>query len=567
MAKDLISVGTKETQTETLGKACLDYGGSSVLGSSLDPDGPSALVTSSVTREYLAPGSSPDPAELATRSDPEGPLTIVTEPDTEGGSSTLGSSPGPDEPSAPGPSPDPGRVPSPVSYPSPSGVPSPSSTPHGVPSPVSCPSPGNLVITTNCFNMASPAKWPRLAINANRSITNKVHLLYYTVADESLPRADAQQDVAIIGQELTEHLSTVERRERASDQQFSLLHTLNRQQQTHTDNLTRRLDATEAQLAFVLDERQIAHNDAATQCDLDVEEVTVEVGELTRDLQTSQRELSTATEKLALREEDTETLQNEMQSRQALLVQLQEEAEWLRAQLKQMELDKDSQLTSLKEELLSQTQQLDSCQARVSYLEVEVETLTEQLHSPEVCEEDQNGSVTVDDLDHVQKVNRELEQQLSDKNRTIKQLQQRLAELKRTLQKELKLKPEPEAEGREKLLESRAEKQEKVCPDPPPASTPSPPTSNTTVTNTSDLNDSREINFEYLKHVVLKFMSSRDAEAYQLIRAVAVLLNFSREEEEMLKQTLEYKMSWFGSKPSPKGTIRPSISGTSTNWS
>ncbi|XP_028269025.1 golgin subfamily A member 1 isoform X1 [Parambassis ranga] len=297
------------------------------------------------------------------------------------------------------------------------------------------------------------------------------------------------------------------------------------------------------------------------------EELQMQVGELTRDLQTSQRELSTATEKLALREEDTETLRNEMQSRQALLVQLQEEAERLRAQLKQMELDKDSQLTSLKEELLSQTQQLDSCQARVSYLEVEVETLTEQLHSPEVCEEDQNGSVTVDDLDHVQKVNRELEQQLSDKNRTIKQLQQRLAELKRTLQKELKLKPEPEAEGREKLLESRAEKQEKVCPDPPPASTPSPPTSNTTVTNTSDLNDSREINFEYLKHVVLKFMSSRDAEAYQLIRAVAVLLNFSREEEEMLKQTLEYKMSWFGSKPSPKGTIRPSISGTSTNWS
>lgn len=138
-----------------------------------------------------------------------------------------------------------------------------------------------------------------------------------------------------------------------------------------------------------------------------------------------------------------------------------------------------------------------------------------------------------------------------------------------------KLKPEPEAEGREKLLESRAEKQDKVCPDPPPASTPSPPTSNTTVTNTSDLNDSREINFEYLKHVVLKFMSSRDAEvkhhgclvlehysrlicvgsvglnllcvspcqAYQLIRAVSVLLNFSRDEEEMLKQTLEYKVS------------------------
>lgn len=54
---------------------------------------------------------------------------------------------------------------------------------------------------------------------------------------------------------------------------------------------------------------------------------------------------------------------------------------------------------------------------QISYLEVEVETLSEQLHSPAVCEEDQNGSVSVDDLDHVQKVNRELEQQLGDKNR------------------------------------------------------------------------------------------------------------------------------------------------------
>lgn len=57
------------------------------------------------------------------------------------------------------------------------------------------------------------------------------------------------------------------------------------------------------------------------------------------------------------------------------------------------------------------------CVAQISYLEVEVETLTEQLHTPEVCEEDQNGTMTVDDLDHIQKINRELEQQLSDKNR------------------------------------------------------------------------------------------------------------------------------------------------------
>ncbi|XP_054630704.1 golgin subfamily A member 1 isoform X2 [Dunckerocampus dactyliophorus] len=297
------------------------------------------------------------------------------------------------------------------------------------------------------------------------------------------------------------------------------------------------------------------------------EELQTQVGELNVSLQSSQKELSKLSETLLLREKDIQTLHDEVHNRKTALVQLQEEFEQQQVQGRQMELDKDSQLTILRGELLSQTQQLDHCQARISYLEVEVETLTEQLHSPAVCEEDHNGSVTVDDLDNIHKVNRELEQQLSDKTRTIKQLQQRMAELKRTLQKELKLKPDPEEEAKEKILESRVEKEERVCAEPPPASRPSPSTSNTTVTNTSDLNDSREINFEYLKHVVLKFMSSREAEAYQLIRAVSVLLNFTREEEDMLKQTLEYKMSWFGSKPSPKGTIRPSVSGTSTHWS
>lgn len=50
-----------------------------------------------------------------------------------------------------------------------------------------------------------------------------------------------------------------------------------------------------------------------------------------------------------------------------------------------------------------------------------METLTEQPQSPEMCDETHNGSVMVDDLDHIQKVNRDLEQQLSDKNR-VRQL-------------------------------------------------------------------------------------------------------------------------------------------------
>ncbi|NWI54590.1 GOGA1 protein, partial [Calyptomena viridis] len=172
----------------------------------------------------------------------------------------------------------------------------------------------------------------------------------------------------------------------------------------------------------------------------------------------------------------------------------------------------------------------------------------EDFPSAENCVVEQNGEVAVADVIQLQKDNRELEQQIAEKNKMIKQLQQRMTELKKTLQKELKIRPDSEV----------PELREKANSEVPNASV--------TVTNNSDLNDSREINFEYLKHVVLKFMSCRESEAFHLIKAVSVLLNFSQEEENMLKETLEYKMSWFGSKPSPRGSIRPSISSPRTLW-
>ncbi|KFQ99140.1 Golgin subfamily A member 1, partial [Opisthocomus hoazin] len=184
----------------------------------------------------------------------------------------------------------------------------------------------------------------------------------------------------------------------------------------------------------------------------------------------------------------------------------------------------------------------------VSQLEELPRALNKHLHSPEKRVVEQNGEVAAVDIIQLREDNRELEQQIAEKNKMIKQLQQRMTELKKTLQKELKIRPDSEV----------PEVREKANSEVPNASV--------TVTNNSDLNDSREINFEYLKHVVLKFMSCRESEAFHLIKAVSVLLNFSQEEENMLKETLEYKMSWFGSKPSPKGSIRPSISGPRTLW-
>ncbi|XP_064583719.1 golgin subfamily A member 1 isoform X2 [Zonotrichia leucophrys gambelii] len=242
------------------------------------------------------------------------------------------------------------------------------------------------------------------------------------------------------------------------------------------------------------------------------------------------------------------------------LNQLSQDHEAVLLQVHQLQLDieaRQSQAVEIEEtarkeidELKLQVQEcLLAREHEKNVLELEESTRalnSEHLPSPENSVVEQNGEVAAADVVQLQKDNRELEQQIAEKNKMIKQLQQRMTELKKTLQKELKIRPDSE------VPELRANSEV--------------PNASVTVTNNSDLNDSREINFEYLKHVVLKFMSCRESEAFHLIKAVSVLLNFSQEEENMLKETLEYKMSWFGSKPSPKGSIRPSISSPRTLW-
>ncbi|XP_050175870.1 golgin subfamily A member 1 isoform X2 [Myiozetetes cayanensis] len=231
------------------------------------------------------------------------------------------------------------------------------------------------------------------------------------------------------------------------------------------------------------------------------------------------------------------------------LNQLSQDHEAALLQVNQLQSDIETSQNQAVEKEEMARKEIEELKLQVLELEESTRTLNnEHFPSPENCVVEQNGEVAAADVIQLQKDNRELEQQVAEKNKMIKQLQQRMTELKKTLQKELKIRPDSEV----------PELREKASSEVPNAAV--------TVTNNSDLNDSREINFEYLKHVVLKFMSCRESEAFHLIKAVSVLLNFSQEEENMLKETLEYKMSWFGSKPSPKGSIRPSISSPRTLW-
>nr|XP_045228551.1 golgin subfamily A member 1 isoform X2 [Macaca fascicularis] len=274
------------------------------------------------------------------------------------------------------------------------------------------------------------------------------------------------------------------------------------------------------------------------------EEFQQQAANLTAIIDEKEQNLREKTEVLLQKEQ--EILQLEQGHNSALLQmhQLQAELEALRT----LKAEEAAAVTE-QEDLLRLRGPLQAEVLSVSESHVTSRAMQDPVFQLPTAGRTPNGEVGAMDLAQLQKEKQDLEQQLLEKNKTIKQMQQRMLELRKTLQKELKIRPDNE------LFEVR----EKPGPD---MANMAP-----SVTNNADLTDAREINFEYLKHVVLKFMSCRESEAFHLIKAVSVLLNFSQEEENMLKETLEYKMSWFGSKPAPKGSIRPSISNPRIPWS
>ncbi|XP_069744447.1 golgin subfamily A member 1 isoform X2 [Narcine bancroftii] len=263
------------------------------------------------------------------------------------------------------------------------------------------------------------------------------------------------------------------------------------------------------------------------------EELQHKVLTLTEMLEEKNTSVLQQNKELIKMEEDFKKLEQDKETIKLQLHQLQTENEVYKSSAVERERAVQTQLSNLELQVTESRQLMEASQRKVTALEAELMA----INPPENGEKEQNGDIAIADALQLQQDNQDLEQQLVEKNKTIKQLLQRLAELKKTLQKELKMKPEMEA----------AEVRERSCFE-----VPATVSNSSTVVNNSDLSDSREINFEYLKHVLLKFMSVRESEAYQLVKAVSVLLNFTREEESMLKESLEYKMSWFGSKPAPK---------------
>ncbi|XP_022247075.1 golgin subfamily A member 1-like isoform X2 [Limulus polyphemus] len=182
----------------------------------------------------------------------------------------------------------------------------------------------------------------------------------------------------------------------------------------------------------------------------------------------------------------------------------------------------------------------------IGELRVELQATKEKITELEKqVTENVENSTRVSELKSVVE---DLEVQLIEKN---KLQQQRLTDMKKTLQKELRVQRNIDGFQTSDTMEIGSSSSSHInvrgfqdCGHQQ---------------NHLDLNNDDDVNFKYLKHVVFKFMTCREYEAQHLIRAVSVLLHFNPEEERLIKETLNWKMSWFGTKPElPKGRLKTS---------
>ncbi|XP_061391433.1 golgin subfamily A member 1 [Musca vetustissima] len=229
----------------------------------------------------------------------------------------------------------------------------------------------------------------------------------------------------------------------------------------------------------------------------------------------------------------TQSLRQQIGDLQAQITETQmmletEKEEKLTALLKNAEISQSEEL--LKKELRQERDEVNDIHEQNKNLESQLKSKEQSIQ--ELQNKLSSNDKKLKELD-------EMQRDIMEKNKTIKVLNQRVNDLKKTLQKEF-ASAKVVAGGSEESSNDGRKDGNQRCPncislDP------------ATAAGGSVVMD--EVNFKYLKHVIVKFLTSREVEARHLIRAVATLLKLTKEEEKLLHDTLNWKMSWFGSKP------------------
>nr|XP_045615677.1 golgin subfamily A member 1-like isoform X2 [Procambarus clarkii] len=197
---------------------------------------------------------------------------------------------------------------------------------------------------------------------------------------------------------------------------------------------------------------------------------------------------------------------------------------------------------SLKEENEKSVSKIIKVEVELSGVVHECDALRDQLKISEddlVHKIEQSEMVT-----GLRETVKNLEDELLEKKQALKVQGQRLADMKKTIQRELKLTADSPDCAADPRVDSRTRD---TSPIINANSSENSSSMGLSAVNGSD--NGLNVNHTYLKHVIIKYLTSREYEAVHLTRAVATLLQMTTEEEKLLRETLEWKMSWFGSRP------------------
>lgn len=275
-------------------------------------------------------------------------------------------------------------------------------------------------------------------------------------------------------------------------------------------------------------------------------------------------------------EDELTNLKQSLNDKDALIIKKQQEFERLQQSLFSLESVRETLQKELSRERLERQQEHKSLQ---------------ELH--ERLQEEQNKKQTItvqEDVVLVSKHNEaiaKLEESLAEKNKTIRLQQQRITDIKKSIQRgDFGNHPSnnhsvgQSNHNNQGGYWSDSDNHQNKRPSSPatlpvsgresvsPSSHPSLQYQTSIESSSDHAVTTLSVNFEYLKNVIYKFITSSDYESQkQLIKAIATLLQFNREQENAVRETLEWRNSWVYSIPLVASTLKPVSAVTSTSSS
>ena len=405
-----------------------------------------------------------------------------------------------------------------------------------------------------------------------------------------------QMTVDLLNKELSS--SRTESQNKQVELQTQLTLTKQQQEQERVE-LLQTIDGLHSQIK-ILEQTILSNSQKSQQLNLQLDQVDgdnkqiqaslqSEVDRLNRKATESEQtlmELNTAKQMIEHKNDNLKTAIQERNNLQTQLTEKQRELEAsvnqceeiskLNNELRQQILDISDRIVSLKTGLEERVSTLvEGVMGRIGRIDVNLIGLEDKVTGLGRMSTEMKELRT--SLTTLQLENSEYQEKLQKKSLEIKQLQQRQADLKKVMSRELKMQSNHSEMSLQEQQLARSDSNGSldntslipieqlatpVFGENAPNKNflksnsmlvlPSLAHSETDLIDLSIQSPLTEINFQYLRNIILQYMCSIPVEAKQLHKAIFTLLSASKKEQTSVNQFWDYRDSWFGYKVPPK---------------